>query len=111
MDKTIIKDLKTDSDTPLTDHSFTVEKLVNNEDIRKKVVFRNQKQAKAYAILETIAERHNNIFIKRVIAKQLEYNISVEGKGREDIVKVSIFPKEKENKWIDKVLNMAGNKQ
>ena len=108
--KAIFDDIKTESSEPTTDHSYTVKELTSNENIRKKVVFQSQSQAKAFSLLETIAERHNNTFLKKVIAKQLEYNISVGGRGREDIVTISKFKTEKEHSWVDRVLGMAGRR-
>jgi len=108
--KAIFRDLKTESAIPQTDHSFTVKTLVSNDDLRKKVVLNSQSQANAYSILETIAERCNNSLLKSYIQKKLEYNISVGGKGREDIVLVSKFKTEKEHSWIERILGMAGVK-
>lgn len=109
--KAIFDDLKEVDESPKTDHAFTVDTLVSSKNIRKKVVLHNQKQAKAYSIIETIAERHNNIFLKTVIAKSLAYNISVGGRGRDDIVTVSKFKTEREHGMMDRVLAFAGAKR
>ena len=106
--KAIYDDLKEVDDTPKSDHAFTVNELVSTKNIRKKVVLGSQKQAKAFSILETIAERHNNKFLKTVIAKQLEFNISVGGRGRNDIVEVSKFKSETQHGYMDKILSFAG---
>lgn len=112
MNKAILDDIiKETDDSPKTDTSYVVKKLTDNTDIRKKVVFKTQSQAKAYSLLETIADRHNNKFLKSIISKNLEYNISVGGKGRQDVVEVAKFKGESEHGYMNRFLNFAGVKR
>lgn len=111
MAKGVLKEMA-DSDTSMqSDLGHSISALQENKFIRKKVVFVTQRQAKAFSILEALAERHKITFLKNIIDKQLEYIISVGGRGREDIVTVSKYGGEKRESWTERLLGFAGQRK
>jgi hypothetical protein len=93
-----------------SEHGETLHHLSSDEFFKKISVLVDYEQAYAFATLWSIAEENNIIFLKNWLKSIADWNISVNARGRTDIVEVSKFKGEKTLSWNEKFLEIMGKR-
>ncbi len=94
------------ADVQKSEHGETLEHLTNDKNFQKKTVLMSVSQAMAFSSLYSIAEENNIVFLREWLKNSADWLLSVQGKGRNDIVEVSKFKGEKTMSWGDKISEM-----
>jgi hypothetical protein len=94
-----------------TEHGETLEHLSGNENYEKKTILSTYEQAYAFGTLSTIAEENNIVFLKKWLKNIADWNLSVSGKGRNDIVEVSKFKGQQQASWNERFLEAIGRER
>lgn len=97
--------------TQKTEHGETLTHLSGNENLPKKTLLLNSRQAHAFATLWSIAEENDITFLKNWLTNNAEWLVSVKGEGRKNIVEVSKFKGEQAMNSYNRLIEAMGGKR
>lgn len=103
------EDLK-DMQMNKSEHAETLQALSGDENFIKKTIFQNQSQAYAFASLWSIAIENDIVLLKNWLKDIADSWISVQGKGRTDIVEVSKYKSGSGVGWTEKFIDRMGGR-
>ena len=106
----IIEEQLTGADNTKSEHGETLYHLSCDENFKKKTVLVDTEQAYAFGVFWAIAENYDLPILKEVLKEIADWNLSVDARGRNDIVDVSKFKAEKTLSLSERLLDMTGRR-
>lgn len=103
----IIKDIKKESNNKKTDYQKTIELLLDDNYKRRKTNI-NAQQVSIINTLDVIAQCYDIDFLKLWVDGFGEWRTSINGKGREDIVKIGMAQYEEMRRKNDELIGLLG---
>ena len=107
-DTSVLDDIKKEHKDK-SDHEKTVETLMNEKYKRRKTNLQ-ERQVSLITTLDVIAQLYDIDFLKNWVDWYTEFKTSVGGKGRDDIVKISIYKGEQLEKQNAELMKMLGGR-
>ena len=94
-----------------SDYSKVADLLLNEKFKRRKTVLNNARQVGLLSALDTISQLYDIPFLKQYIDFYAQWLTSIEARGRNDIVDISKFRFEEQDKFNSQLLELArGNR-
>jgi len=113
MSSSIEDDLKDEiiktKDDGQSDLSKATELLFNNKWVRRKTKLR-ARSVSALSTIDTIATLYDVDWLKSWLESYTEFVTSVDGQGRKDIVDITKFSMDKQDKQNERMMDMLGKR-
>jgi len=105
------KDIKHILGKEQSDYSMVADLLLNEKFKRRKTVLGNNRQVGLLSALDVISQIYDIPFLKQYIDYYAQWLTSIDARGRSDIVDISKFRFDEQNKFNSQILEMArGNR-
>ena len=90
-----------------SDYSKVADLLLNEKFKRRKTVLGNARQVGLLSALDTISQLYDIPFLKQYIDFYAQWLTSIDARGRNDIVDISKFRFEEQEKYNSQILELA----
>ena len=107
----VVEDIKHVMGKDDSDYAKVTDLLLNEKFKRRKTVLKTKKEVSLLTALDVISQIYDIPFLKQYIDYRAQWLTSIDAKGRNDIVDISKFRFEEQNKFNSQILELArGNR-